>query len=51
MTANTKPPENCSPPCQMAMASTGDSSSSQWVTTQVMREPITPTTTMRMARL
>ena len=51
MTANTKPPENWSPPCQIAMASMGESSSSRWVTTQVMREPITPARTIRMARL
>ena len=42
MTANTKPPENCSPPCQTAMASSGESRSSRCDSTQVIREPTTP---------
>ena len=35
----------------MAKASHGESRSSRWVSTQVMREPMTPATTIRMARL
>ncbi len=43
------PPENCRPPFHTAITSTGEWISLQWVMTHVMRAPMTPAMTSRVA--